>query len=481
MTTDAQNIGQITTQPELQEEAPEEVSSLLGASSTKSDKLGFHHLIPLFVVFVMAVASMAISTAAGFDITFLFICKFFGTDESKCFRDPNIGNVVANYTSVMTFWRGLVALIVNTYVGYVSDKIGRKPVLLVSIIMSSLSRVLTWYIVFHMQRPNTYWWLALPTIIDFLGGSTPVVIMMTISYITDYIGDTARRAKMLAVQDGLLYISLASGPILGSLMLKHISLQKLYMATAIIGVLAALLTTLFLTESLSATYRQRNSEIKYNLLKTIKPLLFTHIEDRRSKTNTVLLLLCTLVGTEFTMSFFVVLMLYPKRRFGWSAIETGYLLSIMSSTGTVCLLVGFPILYSLLARNWGISQTGVDSVDTVLFRVSLLLSASGYLLFGKANTSSKFYMAGALEASAAIGRPLYKSCLLKYVPHGQAGSFLAAFALLTSISDMFVPSLLAKLLAWSYSWRPSLIFEVVSSVFAGVFLLALLIRPDNTA
>lgn len=478
MTTSVQEIGRMATEAELHQ-TPDELSTLLGTVDAERSKGISYKLFPLFVTFVMYMVSMATSTAAGFDITYIFICRFFGTDESKCFRDPFVGGVVAHYTSILAFIRGIMALLVNTYVGSLSDRVGRKPVLIIAMLASSLSRLLTWYIAFHMNSPSTYWWLALPTLLDISGGSGPVVIMMAISYISDHIEDSARRAKMLAIQDGLLYVSLASGPVLGSLILKHFALDNLFVLTASIGFLAALITSLCLTESLSEFYRQRNSEAKYSLSKVVKPLFFSHIDDSISRRNTLLLLVCTLVGTEFTMSFSVVLQLYPKRKFGWSAIETGYLLSLMASTGTFCLLVGFPIAYSLLSRIWSVNQKGVDVVDTSLFRISLILSASGYLFFGKANSGSQFYMAGALEASAALGRPLYKSCLLKYVPQGQAGSFLAAFGLLTSISDMFIPSMLASILSWSFPWRPSLTFEVVATAFAVVFSLTLFIRPEK--
>lgn len=452
---------------------PEDLPTLLGPIRRRAVP---KRVMVLFGILFVYLIGMMISAAAGVDIIYLAVCYHLSKDSSTCFKDPEASNLVAQFTSVVTVVRGVLGLVTNGYFGGLSDRVGRKPVLITSLAMGGFGHLLSWYIVFHSSL-WTYWLLLLPTVLDCMGGSMPIVTMMITSYISDYIRDPGHRGRLLALLDGMVYLSVATGPVLGSWIMKMTNLETLYIIAFSMTFLAAFLAIIYIVESLSTYYRRRNSTIKRSFGNILSPLAFSHLEDPADRRNTRILLFCTMMGTEFGLSFIIVLLLYPKRMFGWSAVETGYLLSLMSSTRTIFLLVVFPYLYSRLGKRWHVSHSSLDRIDKSLIQLSFVLTSVGYFSMGKAGTSAKFYMGGVLDATSAIGMPSSKNALLKYVPHGEAGSFLAAVSFLNALVGVVLPSLFVKLLSWSFDWNHSLAFELMASIFGMLLVSTTLLKP----
>jgi len=457
------------------EALPTENSQLLGYSKRTFPK----RMYLLLAVVVMFTISAISTVPAGMDITYSFICYFLGIERGQCLRSDEAGAHVANFTAVGSVIRGGLSLIVTTYMSALSDRQGRRPLIITAMVLTGFAHLCSWYIVFHLNNPSTYWWLMVPTVIDGLGGGAQLVALMCVAYISDMIPDPSQRARLIAIVDGCFFGSIAIGPTLGSFVIRWVGIEVLYIGTFLGAVIAAGLSCLFLQESLSTYHQRRNSTTKRSMRSRMDLLTFEAVEDPACRRNARILLVCALCGTEFVQTFLPVLLLYPKRIFGWTAVESGYLVSAMSTTRTFWFLVGFPLAYARLAKIWTVHKDRVDKIDLLLMRIGILFTIVGYFSMGWSQTPLHYSISGIVDASSSIGLPIYKSAMIKHVPQGQFGTFMAGFNFLCSFVGVFGPTIFLKLYSWAFTWRAYLPFEVIGTLFVVLFLTTYLLKPTN--
>lgn len=464
----------IVERASVEPETLDETASLLGHSKRQFPNRVILMLAVLTLFTVSAVSTMP----AGLDITYRFVCYFLDVEQDKCLTNDRAGERVANFTSVGSIVRGIFGLVVSSYLSAMSDRMGRKPFFVCAFLLTALSHITSWYIVFHLPNPSTYWWLLVPTFVDGLGGGVGLISILSGAYISDMVPDATQRTKLLAMVDGCFFGSLALGPTFGSWVIRMWGIEVLFIITSIGALLASLLTLIFMGESLSPYHKRRNSTNKRSVSSTLSMLTFKHISDPKSRRNAWILLICALLGSEFAMSFVVVLLLYPKRVFGWTAVQSGYLVSAMSSTRTFWFLVGFPYLYSRLSNHYEVHKDRIDKVDTTLLRACLGFSVLGYFSMAYAGNQEQFFIGGVIDACSSIGLPIYKASLIKYVPQGQFGSFFAVFNFICAASAIVFPTVFLKIYSHTFSWRPYFTFEIVGSIFVIIFFITFLLKPN---
>nr|UJH94640.1 ST.27 [Starmerella bombicola] len=464
---------QILDRASIEPESLDETSYLLGYS-----KRPYPKRVLLLSSIIVGFALCSVSTAsAEIDVVYRLICYFDGIDNDKCMSSGLVNDKVAGFIAVSTAFGGAMSLLVSTYLSIMSDRLGRKPVFIGAMLLSCLSQISIWYLVFHQDTIQTYWVLLIPLFVDKLGGGLPLVVQLSVAYVSDMVPDVGHRTRLVAISEGTLYGTLAVGPSLGSTIIKKAGLERLYIISSIGMLIAALVSFFFLKESLSSFHKRRNSVHKPSVKSSFSLLKFDHVEGSLDRWNARLILISSIITNSFGMNFIGVILLFPRRKFGWSAVETGYLISSMSSTRTFWFLLGFPFLYSRLSKLWAIHSDRLDRVDLAFLRVSLLFSATGYLLMGHAQSEKQYFAFGVIDACSAIGRSVFTSSLIKYLPQGQYGSYMAAVNFINSSISVVGPTFFLTLYTWASQWRPFLPFEVQSATFATVLLTTLLLKP----
>lgn len=459
---------------ESEEDSPHETDSLLDVPRTKIPKR-----IPIFLAVTFLFELCSISTSASsLDLYYNYVCGHYGIDQELCLSNEMASKTVARFVGVSSSLEAVFSLVVTSVLTIASDMLGRKPMIIMAMGANCLSVVAAWYIFFHMSRERTYWVMLVPAIIDGLGGSTNLIQLLRVPYITDMINDAKERTRLMAIFSGCTLASLAAGPMTASWIIKYHGLQPLYLS-AITGLATStVLAAVFVRESLSPVHRRRNSEAGPGVNRVARIITFDHVQNRQDRRNARILLLCALLVMGYGSCFYSVLILYPKLRFGWAAVKSGYLLSAMFGTRTFCILVGFPFLYKLLSKVYTVHSNRVDKVDRTLLVLSSVIAVLGSLALGWSRNGKEYFMSGIFDSSTALGSPVLLPALSKHVPGPQMGSFMAAFNVVLSVLVIFVPSLVMQLYSVTLQWRPSITFELTASVFAIVLALSFTLRLD---
>lgn len=435
--------------------------------------------IPMMILYIVSLVMVATATL---DVVYYLVCFAEGIDIDQCLNDERVGQQVASYMSYSTFVTGVVRVFSATILSRWSDRIGRKPVLVFTFTLSSLGKLTEYLMVFNGKRPVFYMWLLVPATIAELGGSVTYMSAASVSYISDLIEDSVDRTKLVAVLEGSTFAALAFSPTLGSILLHKFGLKHLFLISLILSVTATILLALFMKESLHKSLQKSNAAIQEQqsgVINAIKPLLFNNIKDPLCRRNARVYVLCSLLGVEFAMSFITIVLLYPKRLFHWTAVETGYLITTMSSTRTLMYVVGFPFLYTRMRKLVTLYQSQIDRADVLFLRMNMILTVIGYAGMGFSRNQPQFVTAAIVDALSSIGGPALKGGILKHVPQGQFGRYMGAYQLLSNILMVVTPSLFLQIYHWSYEWRPSLPFEIIACVFCLLLLLSLLIKPSR--
>lgn len=227
--------------------------------------------------------------------------------------------------------------------GRISDRVGRRPVLLVSILGTSIG-------FFLMGVANTLGLLFVARIIDGVTGGN---ISTALAYIADVTipEERSRRMGLIGAAFGLGFII---GPALGGL-LSHFSLGAPFLFAGGLATLNALAVYLFLPESLSVEHRGQVGE------RVPVSQIFRESQGWS---------LAMVMGTYFftTVSFSLLTATYPlftERRFGFGATENGYIFALQGILGAIVQggLLGW------LVRIW--SDRGLAVVGTILLAVSM--------------------------------------------------------------------------------------------------------------
>ncbi|MBJ7445014.1 MAG: TCR/Tet family MFS transporter, partial [Sphingobium sp.] len=242
---------------------------------------------------------------------------------------PQLIESLSGSSSAAGLWNGVfVALwagmqfICSPIIGSLSDRFGRRPVILVSVCGLALDYVL-------MALAPNLWWLALGRI---LAGVTSSSFTSVFAYMAD-ITQPEDRARGYGLIGAAFSGGFVAGPLLGG-MLGEISLRAPFWAAAGLSGLALLYGLIVLPESLPRDKRMAFSWSRANPFGALT-LLRSHPE------------LSSLAIVNFLLYFAhhlfsAVFVLYAGDRYGWGAWQVGSLLAMVGllDMGVQGLLVG---------------------------------------------------------------------------------------------------------------------------------------------
>ena len=204
-------------------------------------------------------------------------------------------------------------LVFAPLLGKLSDRIGRRPVLLLSILGTAVGFLL-------MGFARTLWLLFAARVIDGVTGGN---ISTALAYIAD-VTPPKDRSKRMGLVGAAFGLGFVVGPALGGLF-SHISAGAPFFFAAALAACNALGIYFFLPESLSAHHRQQaKSRIS----------VFSLFREANARA------LGIVIATYFltTVAFSLLTATYPlftERRFGFGAAQNGYLFACQGAIGAV--------------------------------------------------------------------------------------------------------------------------------------------------
>jgi MFS family permease len=287
--------------------------------------------------------------------------------------------------------------------GRLSDRIGRKPVLLISIYCQSICFMAL------ALAPNL-WMLALAR---FMGGIVSGNISTAMAYVSDSTNEE-KRAKWLGYIGASVSIGFMTGPAIGGLLggqdASSASLFYPGIVAASIAFMTGIIAIFFLKESLKPEHRNPNTNKESSLLKN-----WGLVFKRPVLAEIVLLgfLMMFVTGT-----FETIFPLWTEARFYWGPMQVGYSMTYIGLTvtlvqvlvvGRVVPLLGEANVIRLAFIGYFIGLFIMAQAPSwVVMMVGLTFSASSGATFGTAASSFVSKVAGDNEKGFVLG--VYQSC-----------------------------------------------------------------------
>ncbi|ATY86909.1 MFS transporter [Lactococcus lactis] len=251
-------------------------------------------------------------------------------------------------TSLMAIY-ALCTFFAAPALGSLSDRFGRKPILLISLAGSALG-----YLIFGLA--GSLWMLFLGRIIDGLTGGNIVALF---AYFAD-ITDEENRTKVFGWTAAAVGVGTISGPTVGGL-LAHFGNSVPFYFGALISIANLLYGAFVMNESLPETHRTRNFS-----LKQLNP--FTQLFQLLRMKNLNRLLFSGILLWLPNGALQAIISQFSLDSFAWTPVLIGLAISIMGLMDILTQIFIMPRLLKLANED-------------KLIRLALVCEIIAYLLF----------------------------------------------------------------------------------------------------
>jgi DHA1 family tetracycline resistance protein-like MFS transporter len=318
-------------------------------------------------------------------------------------------------------WNGWFALVFalmqfvfSPLLGVLSDRFGRRPVILLSNLGLGLDYVV-------MALAPTIGWLFLGRIIS---GITTSSIPTAMAYIAD-VTPKEKRAAAFGMIGMAFGVGFAFGPAIGGL-LGGVSPRLAFWVSAGLSLANWLYGYLFVPESLPLDRRKNFSLGRANPVGSLV-LLRSHPELWR---------LATIQFLAYTAhNVFSVWVLYAIYRFAWGEVTTGLSLMVVGvSTGIISAL-----LTGKMVKRFG--------EKTTLY-IGQFFGAAGMFVAGIARNSLQFFLSIPIISLWNISMPAAQSMMTHRVSEREQGELQGAIQSLRSITFIIGPVLFLRVFSW---------------------------------
>ncbi len=267
---------------------------------------------PIFIIFLTVFITMI-----GFGIV-IPVLPIYAKSEPFMMSPSQLGWLVGVFSLIQLFSAPLF--------GKLSDRIGRKPVLLVSVLGTAAGFII-------LGAANSVWMLFLGRIIDGISGGNLATSQACIADVTT----PAERSKAMGMIGAAFGLGFILGPALGGI-LAHVSRGAPFYVAGGLSILNAVLIAMRLPETLSEEHRLHPD--------AAAPMSEVFTGGRGSFIS--LLLAATLISTTGFAFIHVLFSLYCADHFNWTTKQTGYAFAFV---GFIAVLVQGGLLRRLLKRN----------------------------------------------------------------------------------------------------------------------------------
>lgn len=358
---------------------------------------------------------------------------------------PTLLNEFVSENSLATHYGVLLALYATMQVifapilGRLSDKYGRKPILLFSLLGAALDYLL-------MAFSTTLWMLYIGRIIAGITGATGAVCASAMSDVT-----TAKnRTRYFGFLGGAFGVGLIIGPMLGGL-LGDISAHMPFIFAAISHSILLILSLLFFRET-----QKREA------------LVANRTPENQTASNTVTVFfkksLYFWLATYFIIQLIgqipaTIWVLFTQYRFDWNTTSIGMSLAVLG----VLHIFFQAIVAGKLAQKWGEKTT---------IMISMSIDMMGCLLLAWIGHVWVILPALICLAAGGMGQPALQGYLSKSVDDNAQGKLQGTLVSLTNITGIIGPLLFAFIYSYSVAYWDGLLWLMGAILYAMLLITA---------
>ncbi len=340
-----------------------------------------------------------------------------------------------------TVW-ALMQFVCSPLVGLISDRFGRRPVLLISIGGLGVD------FLFMALAPT----LALLFVGRIINGITAASFSTASAYVAD-ITPVEKRAKAFGMMGAAWGFGFVIGPVIGGL-LGDINLRLPFYVAAAMALTNWLYGCFLLPESLPKERRAKTFEwSKANPVGSLRLL--------RSQPG---LLRLAVVNFLFQLAHNVlpaIFVLYTGYRYGWKPTQVGLMLMATGVASIIvqALLVG-PIVKKLGERG------------ALVF--GLAAGAIGFAIYGLAPTPVLYCLGLPIFAFMGLAQPGLQGLMTRSIGPGEQGQLQGANSSIIGLTGMIGPALFTSTFAWAAARDSWLRMPGLPVLIAGALLVVAL-------
>ncbi len=341
-------------------------------------------------------------------------------------------NANQTVTGILIASYAVMQLIGAPFLGRLSDRFGRRPILLLSVFGTFLGFLLLGF-------ANALWMLFASRIIDGLTGGNLSVAQAYISDVTD----AKNRSKGLGMIGAAFGLGFIIGPVTGGL-LSQWGYAVPAFAAATISFLNLILIYAWLPESLTEEKRSQMTEKRPAV--TLNALL---VAFQRPFTGSILITRF-FFGLAFAI-FQTIFSLYALTKFNLTARDTGFVLTYVG-------------VLSVIVQGFLVGRLTTRFREDMLITVSVVLM--GISLLGWALAPSVLWLYIIMTPTALSGgllNTLLSSTLTKAVAPQEIGGILGLSTAVESSTRIIAPVLGGVLLQQIGTWAPGIFGAIVMS------------------
>lgn len=321
-------------------------------------------------------------------------------------------DTAAAYGGWMMSIYAVLQLVFSPILGGLSDRFGRRPVLLFSLVGT-----VTNYII--LSSANTITFLFIGRII---GGICGASLTTSFAYMAD-ISSPEKRAKDFGLVGTAVGLGFIIGPFLGGI-LSQFGTRVPFIAAAILSLINLIYGFCTIPESLKLENRREFDIKRANILGT-----FNHLKKRKTSRNYLLVLFLVYVAGQTlpaTWPFFT------KLKYQWSELQIGYSLAFVGLM--IALVKGTLIKWS--QEKFGSSRA---------IAIGLVFNLIGLALFSIASPSWAMYLFITIYCIGGIAPPLLQAIISSKVSSDEQGELQGIIISLISISNILSPLLMTTI------------------------------------
>lgn len=331
-------------------------------------------------------------------------------------------------------------------VGALSDRFGRRPVLLASLFGFGVD-----YLV--LAFAPTLSWLFVGRIVAGIMGAS---FTTAGAYIAD-ISAPEKRAQNFGIMGAAFGLGFIIGPVIGGL-LGGLGTRVPFLVTAGLTLLNWLYGFFILPESLKPEHRRAFDWRRANPLGTLKSLLRHKVIAGLLVSLTLLYIAAHAVQSNWSY--------YTIEKFGWKEADIGFSLGV---TGLLITVV----------QGWLIRQLIPRLGQERSVYVGLGLYAAGLLLYALATKGWMMYAFTVVYSLGGIAGPAIQGIISRVVPPNEQGELQGGFTSLMSLSSIIGPFLMNSVLFAAFTREGAGVYFPGAAMLAGsvlVLVAALLAR-----
>jgi len=356
-------------------------------------------------------------------------------------------SVAAEYNGALTMAYAGMQFLFGPVIGNLSDRYGRRPVLLISLFGFSIDYL---FLAFAPSLP----WLFVGRVI---AGITGASFTTATAYIAD-VSPPEKRAQNFGMIGAAFGLGFIIGPTLGGV-LGEIGTRVPFYASAGLCLLNWLYGYFILPESLPVENRRKFEWKRANPLGSLRQLL-----KYPAISGMVISLTLVYLGMHAVQSTWTYFTMY---KFNWSKAMVGY------SLGFVGLMIALVQggLIRLIIPKLGQHRS---------VYIGLLMYSIGYILFAFASKSWMMYAFMVPYAFGGIAGPAIQGIISTQVPANEQGELQGGLTSLMSLTTIFGPIVMTALFAHYTSASAKVVFPGAPFILGAALSLASAIEAYRT-